>query len=929
MESETPSVATPAAKRGILFRVSSVIETTMRTIFYRLGFFVALHPIKVIIASVVFTLVCLVGLLRFRTESRDTELWIPQGTLALKNRAYVEDNYGRFLRTSGIAYVARENGNLATQKSMLEMLAVAEDGWKVTAPAIDGEGADNTIITFPERCRKTTDTAGNSVCFYVSAFGLFYDDANVVMDGETVDFYATVRKGLEALNDDQIKQRLQDTSATNFDGSTFSREEILGGVSGSGNGLIVKAMLYTQFIENRAIVENGDLIDKEADALEEQWTKDLLETSDLLEGRTLDWKVQSGWSQSDSLAEALTGDLPLLGIGFGLLFVYVTLFLGDFHSVRSHMLLAAGALVTTGLALGGCFGLSSATGMFFGPVHQILPLFIIGIGIDDCFHVTRAADDVFRDPMNADKSVPAKIALALSVSGSAITVTSFTNVTVFLLSAISRLPALRFFAIWAAIGIFLAWGFAITFFTACLTLDMRRQVGQRRDCCPCFKVEEVKELNWFKKPAGGFSRFFGNQFGPFIMRPVVRIVLLILFIGWLAACCYGTSQLYLKFRFSFFFPDGSAQREYQNVIDEYYELGDPTSVYVRDRDLSITANQERLLNLCKQNGPLATNEWLQGDTLNCWYTAMRRDTGIADGAFIPEAEFYDDVKRYTAEDAPGGRFNKRILFDDDKRQVIGCQIPVSYVYRKTNDDEINALNSVREAADSVGFGDDADGNPAAFTYNFFDTFTEQYAALPGEIGISLGLAAVAVALVCFFLSGHPVVAIISVLVVGIITIDVLGLTFFSGINLNSVSVITLVLNAGIAVDFVVHIARSFMDQVGTKSERAIKALETMGPPVFYAGFSTFLAILVLSGASSYIFQVIFKGFIFLIAMGFIHGLIFSPILLSLLGPAGFYTTEEEKLKAQEELEAKVVPRKEVEVDNDAASSAEVSPDDSV
>eukprot|EP00178_Gracilaria_changii_P005001 TRINITY_DN180_c0_g2_i10.p1 TRINITY_DN180_c0_g2~~TRINITY_DN180_c0_g2_i10.p1 ORF type:complete len:925 (-),score=168.34 TRINITY_DN180_c0_g2_i10:37-2811(-) len=905
MPPSSADVTQSPAKRGPLFRISYAVDRFMRSCFFRLGYFVAARPFLTIVLSIAVVLISLAGMLRFRTESRADQLWVPQGTVALANREYVVPNYGQSVRVARIAFVARDGNGLANKNAFLEMLGVAESGWGVTAPPSTEDGADNTTITWPERCLSTNDIEGNELCRFVSAFTLFYKKENIVRNNDannTVNFFETVRAGIQQSSDEEIKNLLSNPPSTNDLGAPFNVEEIIGGTSGVGADFDFKIMLFTQLIDNNQIEKDGDRVDVEADDLEEVWTNFQLQESPLLEDRTLDWFVESSWSQSDSLSEALSGDLPLLSFGFVLLAVYVIFFLGDFHVVRSHMWLAVGALLTTGLALGVCFGLSSALGMFFGPVHQILPLLIIGIGIDDCFHVTRAFDDVNLKAGSSEKPLRLRIALALSSSGSAITVTSFTNVVVFLLSAISRLPALRFFALWAAIGIFFAWVFSITFFAACLTLDARRQDAKRRDCCPCFPpVAEVRELNWFKKRPAGFSRFFTNRFGPFIMRPTIRIMLLVLFIGWLGACCYGVSQLYLKFEFSFFYPSGSAQREFQDQVDEYFLLGDVTGIYVRDRDLSTIDNQRRLLELCGADGTIANNEWIQKKTVDCWYPELRAYLNVEDGSFIEGSNFTAAVSEFLS--SVGGRYGSDILFANGT--VTGCRFDAQYVYRETNDDEISALDSVRASADSVGFGD-ADGNAAAFPYTFQDTFTEQYGALPGEIGLSLGLASVAVALVCFVLVGHPVVAIVCVAVVGIIIIDVLGLTFFSGVNLNSVSVITLVLCTGIAVDFVVHIARSFLEHVGTRSERAIKALGSMGPPVFYAGFSTLLAIIVLAGASSYIFQVIFRGFLFLIVMGFIHGLVLGPIILSLVGPGSFYADEEEKERAELQLEESVM-----------------------
>lgn len=123
--------------------------------------------------------------------------------------------------------------------------------------------------------------------------------------------------------------------------------------------------------------------------------------------------------------------------------------------------------------------------------------------------------------------------------------------------------------------------------------------------------------------------------------------------------------------------------------------------------------------------------------------------------------------------------------------------------------------------------------------------------------------------------------------------------------MNYVSVIKLVLCTGIAVDFVLDIARFFLEHVGTRTERAIKSLETMGPPVVYVDTSKFLAIIVISLADSYVFDVLFQGFLFLILAGFVHGLMHGPIVPSYIGPKSFYVEQEDKDRKERELEERV------------------------
>ena len=72
----------------------------------------------------------------------------------------------------------------------------------------------------------------------------------------------------------------------------------------------------------------------------------------------------------------------------------------------------------------------------------------------------------------------------------------------------------------------------------------------------------------------------------------------------------------------------------------------------------------------------------------------------------------------------------------------------------------------------------------------------------------------------------------------------------------------------------------------------------MGSSVFHGGFSTFLAISVLSPAKTYIFLVFYRMWFGIILFGMTNGFLFLPVLLSLCGP----TVDLEDVNAKHETE---------------------------
>ena len=71
---------------------------------------------------------------------------------------------------------------------------------------------------------------------------------------------------------------------------------------------------------------------------------------------------------------------------------------------------------------------------------------------------------------------------------------------------------------------------------------------------------------------------------------------------------------------------------------------------------------------------------------------------------------------------------------------------------------------------------------------------------------------------------------------------------------------------------------------GSRREKAVEAIATIGPAVFNGGMTTFLALVLLGASTSHVFVTFFKVFVLTVLFGLFHGLVFFPTILSLLGP---------------------------------------------
>jgi Niemann-Pick C1 protein len=114
-------------------------------------------------------------------------------------------------------------------------------------------------------------------------------------------------------------------------------------------------------------------------------------------------------------------------------------------------------------------------------------------------------------------------------------------------------------------------------------------------------------------------------------------------------------------------------------------------------------------------------------------------------------------------------------------------------------------------------------------------------------------------------------------------IDVVGFLYYWDVTVSGVSTIYILICVGLAVDYSAHIAHCFKESTGDSRERARKSLGRIGPSVFNAICSTFLAVLVLAFSQSYVFRIFFKALFLVTVLAGAHGLWLLPCLLAVAG----------------------------------------------
>lgn len=114
---------------------------------------------------------------------------------------------------------------------------------------------------------------------------------------------------------------------------------------------------------------------------------------------------------------------------------------------------------------------------------------------------------------------------------------------------------------------------------------------------------------------------------------------------------------------------------------------------------------------------------------------------------------------------------------------------------------------------------------------------------------------------------------------------VIGYMALWHVNLDSISMINLIMCIGFSVDFTAHICYAYMSSKAKRpEERVQECLYALGLPIFQGAISTILGMFALVLADSYLFSVFFKMVFLVVFFGAMHGLFLLPVLLSLFGP---------------------------------------------
>ncbi|MEX0757489.1 MAG: MMPL family transporter, partial [Acidimicrobiia bacterium] len=205
----------------------------------------------------------------------------------------------------------------------------------------------------------------------------------------------------------------------------------------------------------------------------------------------------------------------------------------------------------------------------FNQVTQIVPVLLIGLGVDYAIHLTAR----YREQLGGGDTVDESIGTAIGTVGVALTLATLTTAIGFLTNVFNPVPALKDFGILSSVGIVASFLLMLTFVPA-----IRQILDRRAESKGVLPVSEFKSAG-----DGSLSRIIEKTSVLADRIPVLTVVVALV-LGGLGV--WGLTQLETRFSFTDFLPEGSPVVETLNIlIDEFGGgFGETSQVLVEAND---------------------------------------------------------------------------------------------------------------------------------------------------------------------------------------------------------------------------------------------------------------------------------------------------------------------------------------------------------
>ncbi|XP_077864367.1 NPC intracellular cholesterol transporter 1-like [Saccoglossus kowalevskii] len=920
--------------------------------FTRWGILVTSHPIKVIVIALILVTICGLGNMFIVITVDPIDLWVSEDSQCLKEKEYFDTHFQPFWRIAQVIITATEHNSSiyeswpngvpenfgpVLQRDFLHQVLIMQDYLNYMEVYYE---PDDEYITSADICYKPLEP-DNMHCAIQSVLQYYQNDhelLNKVVHEEGDEYSADYRDHfLYCVNS---PTSVQDTTPyaepclAEYGGPTYPYT-CMGGYD-DDNYNNATALLITFLNDN--YIDNDKAVDKV-----DTWEGAFLEVVSHWNNSNFSLSYFAERSIEDELIRASKADISTIVISYIFIFCYITLALGEIYHcdrllIDSKVTLGLGGIllilcsVFAAMGVYGYIGVESTL-----IIIAVVPFLLLAVGADMMFIFVL---DYQRTELLPEETRDQKISRVLGCAAPSMVLCSLTESITFFLGALTTMPAVRTFALYAGLAVLFNFLLLISAFTALLALDLRRQDDNRFDVCCCIPPRKKSTKPKHREVLHSFMK---KYYAPFIVNKWVRPVIIITFVGFMCCCVVWMPQVTIGLDASLAMPSDSYILDFYADLSEYLMVGAPVYfVVVGGYNYSTIEGQNRICGGAGCNADSLTQQiyyasqdpeytsialpamsWIDDhlDWVQPTLTVFRpccRTYRFDEDKFCRSDEHSDALKTLNCKpcldlEQSGERptvqqFNKYLPWFLDDLPTKTCQkggkaaysasvemLFNNTVYWATNfmtfhtvmitsQEFTMGLAKARNISDNITLSLNADGGDHyVFPYSLSYIYYEQYLTMVEDSLFQLTIALIAVFCISFLLLGFDILSTVCiVLTITMILIDMVGCMYLWDIDLNAISLVNLVLAVGMSIEFISHITRYFaFCTEKTRVKRAEKALAHMGSSILSGvALTNLVGTIPLAFANSQLFVVFyFRMFLLITILGCAHGIIFQPVLL--------------------------------------------------
>ncbi|XP_023241472.1 patched domain-containing protein 3-like [Centruroides sculpturatus] len=568
---------------------------------------------------------------------------------------------------------------------------------------------------------------------------------------------------------------------------------------------------------------------------------------------------------------------PKIG-GLVAIMIVLSIFLNMSNSwVKSKPLLGVASVINAGLAVSSSFGLMAASGVEFTYWNATIPFLVLVTEIDDAFVLIACWR--ISDPKYA---VEKRMEVTYGEAGVSITLTSLTNFISYCIGMMAPFPFIRIFSYYTATCVALNFVYQITFFGGCLAMSGYREERnlRSRKFVRCEQYDEHNQSNNYKEEEFTMAHF-RDSLGKIISNPVVKISIIIIYIINLSFGIWSLFYMEHGVKYEQLFAKDSLITESYRIVHKYFRrYSYPFHIIINETldysDIKVQQSIETLLKKFEKHPNIAgedyTVSWLK------FYKEFQRSPvakfSLQGYNMSKKQDFIDGLLDVFFNIRAAQSLSNDVVFNSNKTDILYSRFFIMGKNLNSSHTERDTLRDLWKFAKNFEI--------SVLVHCVLSGLIEQGIIIGEMIQQLFWITAILITSVFLLFVPNLLVAITVAISVVTAMVETLGYMSIWGVNMDIISMMSLILCVGFSVNYPAHISYAYvMSQCKTPNEKLKDSLYRIGFPIFQGSLTTGIGILILY--SDVYFLCTFAKIVILVAIETaFHALLFIPVILSII-----------------------------------------------